>query len=43
MGAVLAMQRMEEEAAKKLLTYTPRVEPKKPLSIGQLLARGRAK
>jgi hypothetical protein len=43
MGAVLAMQRMEEEAAKKLLTYTPRVEPKKPLSIGQLLAKGRAK
>ena len=41
MGAVLAMQRMEDEAAKRLLTYTPRVEPKKPLSIGALLANKR--
>ena len=39
-GAVLAMQRIEDEAAKKLLTYTKPTQPK-PLSIGQLLAKGK--
>lgn len=43
MGAVMAMQRIEDEAAKRLLTYTPKPTPTKPLSIGALLAKGKTR
>lgn len=43
LGAVLALHRIEDEANKRLLTYQPKPTPTKPLSIGALLAKGKAK